>query len=228
MLTIKALRLLRAANVVLHDELVSPEILSFAAPSSQIENVGKRCGNHPVSQQEIHERMIAFARRGLTVVRLKGGDPSLFGRAGEEMEALGESGVEFEVVPGVTAALGAAATARIPLTDRRLGSKVIFLSNHHGLEKQGTGNRSAIPEDTTVVVYMPGKNYHELSTKLTGAGLAPATPCLIVSCATRPHQVVHRSTVGELPILSELPAPALVITGDVARLYRAPLSVHVD
>jgi uroporphyrin-III C-methyltransferase len=226
LLTIKARRLLGAADVVLHDALVNPEILRLAAPSARIENVGKRCGNHHVSQDEIHEQMIAFARRGFTVVRLKGGDPSLFGRAGEEIEALHDAEVEFEVVPGVTAAVVAAATARIPLTDRRLASSVIFLSNHHSNEKSQAEYTKAIPENATVVVYMPGKNYGELSEKLAIAGIGPTTQCLVISCASRPEQIVHRSTLAELPSLTGLPAPALVIAGDVARLYRAPLSNH--
>jgi uroporphyrin-III C-methyltransferase len=221
LLTIKAKRLLGVADAVLHDELVNPEILQFVSPSARIENVGKRCGNHHISQDEIHARMISFARRGMTVVRLKGGDPSLFGRAGEEIEALCEAEVEFELVPGVTAAVAAAATSRIPLTDRRLGSNVLFLSNHHRLGKDETPVKNRIPEDTTVVVYMPGKNFGELSEKLTLGGMGPATPCLVVSCATRPEQVVHRSTVGDLARMTGLPAPALVIAGNVAKLYRA-------
>ncbi len=120
LLTRKALRLLRAADVVLHDDLVAPEILALIPPTARLHNVGKRCGRKSITQEEINALLVAYASDGLTVVRLKGGDPLIFGRAGEEMEVLWEARIDFEVVPGVTAALGAAAAARIPLTDRRL------------------------------------------------------------------------------------------------------------
>lgn len=119
LLTLKALRALRAADVVLHEDLVTPAILKFVPPSAQVQNVRKRCARKSITQEEIHARMVAFANDGLTVVRLKGGDPLIFGHAGEEMESLRAAGTAFEVIPGLTAVSAAAAPARIPLTDRR-------------------------------------------------------------------------------------------------------------
>ena len=115
LLTVKALRLLRTADVVLHDDLVTPEILQLISPNAEVQNVGKRCGVKTIRQEEINFLMVARAASGLEVVRLKSGDPLIFGRAGEEIEALRHSDVEYEIVPGVTSALGAAAAAGIPL-----------------------------------------------------------------------------------------------------------------
>ena len=118
LLTLKALRLLRTAEAVLHDDLVAPEILRLIPPAAQVHNVGKRCGTKKIRQEEINFLMVALATSGLQVVRLKGGDPLIFGRAGEEMESLRDAGIPYEIVPGVTSALGAAAAAQIPLTHR--------------------------------------------------------------------------------------------------------------
>src|SRR5215469_1831527 len=128
LLTRKAWRVLQSAGVVLHDDLVSQEILCMLPPTIQVVNVGKRCGAKSISQDEINALMVQLARQGKTVARLKSGDPSLFGRAGEEMEALTRAGIEFEVIPGVTAALGAAASTQISLTDRRRASRVVFVT----------------------------------------------------------------------------------------------------
>src|SRR5215472_4751031 len=130
LLTVQATQILKTAEVVLHDHLVAQEILDLLPAWTQVRNVGKRCGQAGISQEQIHALLIASAREGKQVVRLKGGDPLLFGRVGEEMEALARAGVEFEVIPGVTSAMGAAASAKIPLTDRRYASKLIFLSHH--------------------------------------------------------------------------------------------------
>jgi uroporphyrin-III C-methyltransferase len=224
LITLKARRLLGEADVVLHDDLVSSEVLHFAAPLAHIQSVGKRCGRPSVSQHEIHSQMAAYAKQGLLVVRLQGGDPMLFGRAGEEMDFLRQEGIEFEVVPGVTAAFGAAAAAQISLTDRRLASSVVFLSNHRraGTDSQFKKN-SILDENTgeawrekTVVIYMPGTDYEDLAAKLRAAGFPQSTPCVVVSCATWEQQQIHASTLEQLPTLSGLPAPALLILGEVA------------
>lgn len=143
LLTVKALRLLRSASLVLHDDLVALEILELIPAGVPIRNVGKRCGRKSLTQEEIHARMIDAARNGHIVVRLKGGDPMIYGRAGEELEALHAAGVEVEVVPGVTSALAAAAAAQIPLTDRRYASSVTFLSGHRCNSKPSAVNVSA-------------------------------------------------------------------------------------
>jgi uroporphyrin-III C-methyltransferase len=219
LLTMKACRILGEAQVVLHDELVNPEILRLAPPGARIQNVGKRCGRPYTSQEEIQSRMVAFATQGLTVVRLKGGDPLLYGRAGEEMEALRNAGVEFEIVPGITAAFGAAASARIPLTDRRLASKVLFLSNHHCTGESAALEKNSISGDTTVVVYMPGADYAELAMKFRAAGFDAHTHCLVVSSATTERQQIQSSTLEKLAASPNLPAPALLIVGGVAQHY---------
>ena len=219
LLTMKACRILGEAQVVLHDDLVNPEILRFTPPSACIQNVGKRRGRPITTQEEINSRMVAYAQQGLTVVRLKGGDPLLYGRAGEEMEALSRAGIEFDVVPGVTAAFGAAASARVPLTDRRLSFKVMFLSNRLCTGESAPLERNSLSQDTTVVIYMPGTEYGELAVKLCAAGFEARTSCLVVSSATTERQQIHSSTLEQLAATPGLPAPALLSVGGVAAYY---------
>jgi len=216
LLTVLATEILKTAEVVLHDHLVPQEILDLIPAWTQVRNVGKRCGEAGISQDQIHALLIAAAREGKQVVRLKGGDPLLFGRVGEEMEALARAGIDFEVIPGVTSAMGAAAVAKIPLTDRRYASKLVFLSHHTA------GNVSPEWDDVTLkeatyAVYMPGKNYGEIAAKLLEGGLDVATPCVIVANATQAGQRIHRTTLQELALEERLPAPSLLIIGEVAR-----------
>jgi len=184
LLTVKALRVLRAAEVVLHDDLVSSKILDLIPASTQVRNVGKRCGQAAISQERIHSLLISAAREGRQVVRLKGGDPLLFGRVGEEMEALSLAGIDFEVVPGVTSAMGAAAAAKIPLTDRRFASKLVFVSNHAAGDTPAVWD-DVISQDATHVVYMPGADYSEIAARLSAGGLNGRTPCLVVATPLR-------------------------------------------
>src|SRR5438094_4691386 len=184
LLTVEAARLLQSADVVFHDDLVSSQILEMIPERVHVESVGKRCGRARLAQHQIHSLMINAAKEGWKVVRLKSGDPLIFGRAGEEIEALRYAGIEYEIVPGITAAFGAAARAGIPLTDRRLASKVLFLSNHQCAGKHLLDWQDAVSEDTTALIYMPGADYEELAAKLCADGLRPETPCLIVSHAT--------------------------------------------
>src|SRR3984893_16485075 len=142
LLTLKALRLLQSAEAVLHDDLVAPEILQLIPSTAQIHNVGKRCGKKKIVQGEINSLMVALAASGLRVVRLKGGDPLIFGRAGEEIESRRASNIRFEIIPGVTTALGAAASAQIPLTHRRASSALILITAHLCSDK-GTSSRAA-------------------------------------------------------------------------------------
>lgn len=216
LLTMKAHRILSDADVVLHDELVGPGILALARSSALVQNVGKRCGIRAISQDEIHSRMVACAAAGLVVVRLKGGDPLVFGRAGEEMQALRRAGIEFEVVPGITAAFGAAALAQISLTDRRLASKLVFLSNHRCAENTSADWKDVISSDATVVIYMPGADYDGLAGRMCVAGLGPETPCLLVSCATSPRQQIHRTTLENLGKAPRFTTPVLLVVGAVA------------
>jgi uroporphyrin-III C-methyltransferase len=216
LLTVRAHRILGEADVVLHDDLVGPAILALARSSAQVQNVGKRCGRRVTSQEEIHSRMVACAAEGRMVVRLKGGDPLVFGRAGEEMEALRRAGIEFEVVPGITAAFGAAALAQISLTDRRLASKLVFLSNHRCAENTSPDWKDVISSDATVVIYMPGTDYDGLAERMRVAGLGPETPCLLVSCANSLQQRIHRTTLEDLGEAPRFIAPVLLVIGAVA------------
>jgi uroporphyrin-III C-methyltransferase len=216
-LTVKALRLLQSADAVLHDDLVSPEILNLISPKAQVRNVGKRSGKKNVSQAEINFLMIALADSGLQVVRLKSGDPLIFGRAGEEMEALREAHVPVEIVPGVTSSLGAAAAAQIPLTHRRESSALVLITAHQASESEAANWSKLAGSGATLVIYMPGRNYAALASKLQGAGLDGETPSAIISRATTPQQRTHVTTIAELRHAPQLPAPTLLVVGDVVR-----------
>jgi uroporphyrin-III C-methyltransferase / precorrin-2 dehydrogenase / sirohydrochlorin ferrochelatase len=215
LLTVKALRLLQSANVVLHDSLVSPEILDLIPATAQRIDVGKRRGLRLLSQQDINSLLIDAASHHEIVVRLKGGDPLLFGRAGEEIEALRAANLNFEIVPGITAAFGAAAAAQISLTDRRAASRVLFTTFSRSEEARAYSSVPIAP-DTTVVVYMPGPDYAEVSRWLLDSGLVPETPCQVISKATQPDQSIHATTIAALQSQAPLPAPALLIVGRVA------------
>lgn len=217
LLTFKAARLLRSADVVLHDALVSGEILALIPARAQIHKVGKRCGEKEVTQEEIHALMIAFARAGLLVVRLKSGDPLLFGRGGEEIAALGAAGIEFELVPGVTAACGAAAAAQVPLTDRRVSPAVVFVSGHRA-GGHHTDWRALASLGATLVIYMPGHDHPEIAARLLRAGLPARTACAIVSGATTPQEQTCLTDLAALPGAPRLPAPTLLIVGHVVAL----------
>ena len=216
LLTLKGLRLLESADVVLHDDLVTPEILEHASPAAQVINVGKRCGRRTFSQKEINRLLISYASNNFIVVRLKGGDPLIFGRAGEEIEVLRDAGVEFEIVPGITSALGAAASAGVSLTDRRLSPSVIFMAGHRCASENCTGRRLAsVPSDAlppTVVVYMPS-DYAAITEELTVAGWRGETPCLVVSNASTPEEETFLTTLAELPQIPRLASPKLLIVG---------------
>lgn len=221
LLTRKAWEILTSAEIVLHDALVAPEILRLAPAGATLCNVGKRCGTKSITQEEIHALLIGHASDGKRVVRLQGGDPGIFGRVGEEIDVLRVAGVEFEVVPGVTAASAAAAAAGIPLTDRRLASKVIFLSAHRraaGFEQEEFEQelRSLPASGATYVIYMPGADYAKVARQLGAAGIDPEMPCLIVSQASTPAQLIYRGKLSSLIETPSLPTPALLIVGAVA------------
>jgi uroporphyrin-III C-methyltransferase len=218
LLTLKAARLLRSADAVLHDDLVPGQILKMISPGAMVTNVGKRCGRRSIPQEEINFLMITLASANLKVVRLKGGDPLIFGRGGEEIEALRAAKIAYEIVPGITSALGAAASAEIPLTDRRASSAVVFLTAHLAGHKDETDWSLLATSGATLVLYMPGSNYRAISRRLTFAGLSPDTPCAIVSRATTAEQQIHRTTIQELECTPRLPAPTLLIVGKVVRL----------
>jgi uroporphyrin-III C-methyltransferase len=215
LLTLKAWHVLQFANVVLHDDLVSQEILRILPRAAQLVNVGKRCGAKGISQAEINALMVQLAHEGKIVARLKSGDPLLFGRAGEEMEALRQAAIEFEVIPGVTSALGAAASAQISLTDRRHASRLVFVTAHRE-GGTGLGDERHVSADTTYVIYMPGTRYAELSAELQAAGIGAEIPCAVISRATTKEEKIFRTTVGQLRECPAAISPSLLVVGIVA------------
>ena len=223
LLTLKAHRLLREAEAVVFDYLVAPEILALARPEAERVFVGKKGGGFCCPQRDIEGTLIRLARAGKNVVRLKGGDPFIFGRGGEEAEALLAAGIEFEIVPGVTSALAAAAYAGIPLTHRAHSSGVVFLTGHEDPNKSDAAIRW---EDygrlnVTLCVYMGMKNLETITRRLQAGGLAPATPAAVIQSATTGQHRQLVSTVGKIALESEhagFGAPAIVVIGEVAAL----------
>jgi uroporphyrin-III C-methyltransferase len=225
LLTLKAARLLARAEVVLHDALVSREVLAMISPAAEVIDVGKRAGRKLLTQEEINALLVSYAKTRATVIRLKGGDPSIFGRAGEEIESLRKAGVDYEIVPGVTAALGAAAAAGISLTDRRVASQILLTTFSRGTDGS-VMDWGSVTSTTTLVLYMPGADYAEVSQRLLEGGLPADLPCVIVSSAMSSTQQVRWSSVGRLASEEKLPAPALLIVGRVASRDVAELSAR--
>ena len=217
LLTLKAARVLRNADAVLHDELIGHEILRLAPPHAQIDNVGKRCGDKHTSQEGINSLMVSLAQAGLQVVRLKGGDPSIFGRLGEEIAALREADIEFEIVPGISAALGAASVAQVSLTQRHISSAVVFVAGHLAAGSDPTNWSALVASGATLVVYMPGRECSLIADPLSISGLSGETDCAIVSRATTPEEQVVWTNVGRLGEAPHLPAPTLLLIGNALR-----------
>ena len=216
LLTVRALRLLEQADIIFHDDLVPDAILALANSRALVTSVGKRCGRPRITQQGIHSLMIESARAGQSVVRLKSGDPLVFGRASEEIAALRSAKIPFVIVPGCeSAALAAGAALELPLTDRKSASKLIFCTGHHAADKSEdiplwTG---PLPEDATLVVYMPGRDTSRLAHDLRAAGVAENTPCCAISHAAKPqqsHAACRLEAFGELECG---PAPLLLLIG---------------
>jgi uroporphyrin-III C-methyltransferase len=218
LLTMKAHALLRWADIVLHDDLVPAAILSLAGPQAMIVNVGKRCGAKQITQVEIHRLMIASARRGMNVVRLKSGDPGVFGRLAEEIDALEAAGIPFEVVPGVTAGVAAAASLGLSLTDRRTSSRVVIVSGHRADASSAEVDpdwRRLAGEDAALVIYMPGADYARLARELIAAGFSADLPCIAVSRVSTPQQSDIRTTLGEFQKHAPLESPTVLLVGRV-------------
>ena len=210
LLTLRAARLLRTTDLLLHDDLVPAAVLAMAGPQALVISVGKRCGVKHIAQAEIHALMLEAAHRGLNVVRLKSGDPLIFGRAAEEMDALRAAGIPFEVVPGITAAFAAAAQIGCSLTDRRSASSVTFHTGHRAEESAASLDEAA---GTTRVVYMPGRSFGALAAERLQAGDPAALPCCIISRAAQPEQSIAWSTLGQLATVTPGPAPVLLLMG---------------
>jgi uroporphyrin-III C-methyltransferase/precorrin-2 dehydrogenase/sirohydrochlorin ferrochelatase len=222
LLTLRAVRLLGQADVIVYDNLVSPEILKFAQPTAQKIYAGKRRNEHTMRQEQINLLLVKLAQEGKRVVRLKGGDPFIFGRGGEEMQELAANGVVFEVVPGITAACGVASYAGIPLTHRDHAQSCVFVT---GNLKDGSANLdwdALVREHQTVVIYMGLNALPDICRQLVAHG-APATrPVALVQHGTTASQQVLTGTLADLPgklAGSGFTSPSLIIVGDVVKLH---------
>ena len=221
LLTLRALKVMQSADVVLYDHLVAPAIVDLARREAERIYVGKEQDNHALRQEHINELMVRLAREGKRVLRLKGGDPFVFGRGGEEIATLAENGVPFEVVPGITAAGGAAAYTGIPLTHRDYAQSCVFVTGHL---KDGSVE---LPWDVlarerqTVIVYMGVRSLPMIAARLVAHGLSPDMPAALVERATLPRQRVITGTLTTLPALAareDVRPPALLIVGEVVKL----------
>ncbi|CAN4110419.1 unnamed protein product [Withania somnifera] len=229
LLTLKALRIIQNADLLLYDRLVSNEVLDLVGPGARLLYVGKTAGYHSRTQEEIHELLLSFAEAGANVVRLKGGDPLVFGRGGEEMDFLQQKGIQVKVIPGITAASGISAELGIPLTHRGVANSVRFLTGHS--RKGGTDPlfvaENAADPDSTLVVYMGLSTFPSLASKLIHHGLPTDTPAVAIERGTTPQQ---RMVFAELKNLADdivshqLESPTLIIIGKVVAL--SPLWPH--
>ncbi len=218
LLTLRAADLLRTADVILPDDLVSEEVLALASPTALMIPVGKRCGQPRITQAGIHELMLHHAGTGASVLRLKSGDPLVFGRAAEEMAALRAARIPFEVVPGISAAFAVAAALQVPLTDRNHASRLILATAHHAAGKltlplDFTGVSSDSFADATLAIYMPGRDFTALTANLITSGILPETPVVAVSQASTPQEHICVTTLGELPVAEVGQAPLLLLVG---------------
>lgn len=221
LLTLRAYRLIQQADVVLYDNLVSPEIVDYAPASAERIYVGKSAGHHTLSQDAICQLLTDKAKAGLRVVRLKGGDPFVFGRGGEEMEALLANDIAVEIVPGITAALGAAASLGFPLTHRDHAQSCVFVTGHlkdHSIDLNWTA--LAQPHQT-IVVYMGVTGLDIIARELQAAGLSADTPAALIRKATWPDQTMYPTTLGQLVHTADVHAvrpPTLLVIGSVVGL----------
>ncbi|MEZ5787963.1 MAG: uroporphyrinogen-III C-methyltransferase [Xanthobacteraceae bacterium] len=222
LLTLKAARVIGQADVVVYDRLIPTEVLDLVPEGAARIFVGKEAGYHCVPQPEINRMLVRLARSGRTVVRLKGGDPFIFGRGCEEAAELDSAGIPYEVVPGITAAQGCAAAARVPLTHRGLARSVRYVTGHCKADEPLDLDWASLADpDTTLVVYMGLANLPEITTRLMAFGLAPSTPVLAVSQGTTPRERWLRTCISDLPraaVEAELATPVLFIIGRVAAL----------
>jgi uroporphyrin-III C-methyltransferase len=224
LLTVKAKILLESADVVIYDALVSPEIINIINPHAERIDAGKRMGRHSLLQSETTQLLIAAARSKAIVVRLKGGDPYIFGRGGEEMEDAIAAGIAVEVVPGITSGIAAPAYAGIPLTHRDYSSSVIFVTGHEAAGKYRPGvNWQAIAHSAeTIVIYMGVHNLEHIIAELVAAGMAIDTPIALVRWGTTPHQQELIGTLADIVdrvTAAEFSAPAIVTIGNVVKLH---------
>lgn len=224
LLTLKAVRALREADVVLYDALIDPAILEHASPRARKIDVGKRCGRHTLNQAAINRLILEHARAGAHVVRLKGGDPFVFGRGGEELECLRAAGVPVQVIPGVTAACAAAASLGMPLTHRSVARSLHFVTGHGA---DGTlppiDWQALAASQGTIAAYMASRTLGDMAARLIAAGMAGATPAVAVENASRPGERALFAPLAELPaelVTHGFHGPTLILIGDVVPLAR--------
>lgn len=229
-MTVRAVRVLGCADVVVHDGLVPDAILDLAPAGARRISVAKRKSRHTYAQEEINRLLVGLALEGLLVVRLKGGDPFIFGRGGEELEACREAGISCEVVPGVTAALAASASAGAPLTHRQVAQAVTFVTGHAAGEGEPDLDWAALSRPNhTVVVYMGASTAGRIASRLVAAGRAPSTPALVVFRASRPDELRVTTRLADLAAAAAVDAgPALLVIGEamesaLASLPEAPV-----
>ena len=223
LLTLKAARLIARAEVLVHDRLVSPEILAMAPGAARMVCVGKAPGRHPVPQPEINRMLVELAREGLTVIRLKGGDPFIFGRGSEEMEELRAAGIPCEIVPGITAAQGCSAATGVPLTHRGLANGVRYVTGHCRADLPLDLDWSGMADpQTTLVVYMGAANIAEISAKLAAHGMPGDLSVLAVNNGTTPRErrlVTRLDRVSAQAAEAGFEGPVLFIVGHVVSFY---------
>jgi uroporphyrin-III C-methyltransferase len=220
LMTLRALNRLEQAQVVVHDRLIAEDVLALIPATALRVYVGKALGNHAVPQDEIHDLLVAHARQGRRVVRLKGGDPYVFGRGGEEVLALQAAGIAFEVVPGVTAANGCSAAAAIPLTHRHLAASCVFLPGHLADDQASHDWQALARAGQTRVFYMGVQRLAQIAQALIAHGLPSDTPAAIVQDGTRPTQTVLACPLHRLVKIAPAygPRPGLLIIGETVRL----------
>jgi uroporphyrin-III C-methyltransferase len=228
LLSVLALHALDRADAIIYDALVDPRILALARPGAVLEDAGKRGGRPSARQPDISARLIALARDGKRVLRLKGGDPCVFGRGGEEALALAEAGIPFRIVPGITAAIGGLAYAGIPLTHRGINSAVTLITGHSSDgavpgQEDSAPDWAAIAQGSPVIVlYMALRHLDDISSRLIAAGRAPSEPVAIISKATTATQRVVMTTLAEATMAAaSVESPAIIAIGEVVRLHDA-------
>lgn len=225
LITVRGMRILQAADVVLTDALIAPELLAEARPEAERLHVGKRgyCVGS-TKQETINDALVRLARQGQSVCRLKCGDPCVFGRGGEEAEVLAAAGIPFEIVPGVTAAVGALAAAKIPLTHRSVGPAVVLATGHHDPDSDDcTHDWEALARLPVVVFYMAVRHLAAIARRLESAGLPPGTPAAVIQSGSLPEQAVVTADLSAIADASaDVSGPAVFVVGEVVR-YRERL-----
>jgi len=223
LISIRGAKAISNADVVVYDSLVHPDLLKLAPENTDLIFVGKRCGKHSTVQEHIEDIIVTNSKAGKYVVRLKGGDPFIFGRGGEEAEALAKNNIPFEVIPGVSAGLGSAAYSGIPLTHRDYASGTIFLTGHSAKDENSIEWGAIVKSEMTLVFYMGMKNAENISLKLIQNGMKEQIPVAIIQHATLPFQKIHISSVKNFPKdieIEKIIAPSIIIIGEVVALRK--------